>query len=142
LENLDADVFLKEKDALNESMESPMKKKQKIEEEEPDQDKSKNAPSKMNAMLSKSLIKGLECLICADVMQDAMEVACCGTTFCEGCIKTWMKSKKNCPACRQYLQAKDLRKNIPIQVYIIHAKTFRLHVFPMTNLQSFTYLYL
>ena len=33
------------------------------------------------------------CSICCDVMENAKEISGCEHTFCNGCIRTWVKDK-------------------------------------------------
>jgi len=49
----------------------------------------------------KEEVKELVCPICLQIMRDAAETNC-GHLFCEGCLKTWMKTNtlRRCPICK------------------------------------------
>jgi hypothetical protein len=43
----------------------------------------------------------LTCGICIDLMEDAVQVACCGTGFCRSCVtRALTQGARACPACR------------------------------------------
>ena len=53
-----------------------------------------------------------ECLFCTEKLLKAGEkpaALCCGHVFHERCIKTWFKTKKQCPTCKQTQKAATMR---------------------------------
>merc|ERR1719510_2923008 len=49
--------------------------------------------------LQELLEKQLQCAICNEVYVNTVAVKC-GYMFCEGCMSTWMETKRSCPLCR------------------------------------------
>ncbi|CAM9170174.1 unnamed protein product [Bubo scandiacus] len=45
----------------------------------------------------------LLCLICKDIMTDAVDIACCGNSYCDECIRTALleSGEHTCPTCHQ-----------------------------------------
>lgn len=43
----------------------------------------------------------IQCHICLEPAEDAVETECCHNVFCEGCIKIYGTKKHECPMCRQ-----------------------------------------
>eukprot|EP00457_Paulinella_chromatophora_P005926 gb/GEZN01005944.1/.p1 GENE.gb/GEZN01005944.1/~~gb/GEZN01005944.1/.p1 ORF type:complete len:376 (+),score=36.83 gb/GEZN01005944.1/:47-1174(+) len=46
----------------------------------------------------------------------------CGHTFCQTCIKEWLRRRKSCPSCRRPLSADQLHKDIPLQRRVAELK--------------------
>lgn len=46
------------------------------------------SPKELNELL---------CMICQDVFCQPVVTSCCGQTFCESCIKSWIDSNHTCP---------------------------------------------
>ena len=44
------------------------------------------------------------CMICENVIEDMVSCDECESLFCSLCIMKWMKSKKNCPNCKETFQ--------------------------------------
>jgi len=65
-----------------------------------------------------SVMQELNCTICKNIMEDASEVSCCGSTFCEDCIAIWLTSNNSCPSCRRVLTMSECRPNRAIQKII------------------------
>lgn len=42
----------------------------------------------------------LKCVICHDLIKDAVEVDCCKKRFCYQCLTHWLNQGNRCPACR------------------------------------------
>lgn len=60
----------------------------------------------MNSMINsfKSLdIPEEDCSICISPPDILVKTPCCKKEFCKDCLKSWIKIKKNCPACRAEL---------------------------------------
>jgi hypothetical protein len=43
-----------------------------------------------------------QCLICHDVVVDAVQMFCCGGLYCRQCVFIWLSDKTTCPSCRQH----------------------------------------
>lgn len=43
------------------------------------------------------------CSICISEPEDMVKVPCCKKEFCSGCLKSWVKINRSCPACRSVL---------------------------------------
>ena len=43
-----------------------------------------------------------QCLICHDVVVDAVLMGCCGGLYCRRCVLLWLQEKTTCPSCRQH----------------------------------------
>lgn len=61
----------------------------------------------------------IECSICYETMYNP-HTLCCGHTFCDYCVHSWMAKKKSCPVCRARVLRRPVRndamKNI-IELY-------------------------
>jgi len=60
-------------------------------------------------------LSALECGICFEFLQSAVEMKCCHILYCKGCVKEWKRKENSCPHCRSDLELKGYRHNIPIQ---------------------------
>ena len=54
----------------------------------------------------------LECTICKDIMDDAVECNNCNVLACEGCFNKWLKLDKGCHNCRKKFRHYKLNKPI------------------------------
>jgi len=43
-----------------------------------------------------------QCLICHDVVVDAVQMGCCGGMYCRRCVLNWLQENTTCPSCRQH----------------------------------------
>ena len=48
------------------------------------------------------------CSICLEYINQPKKLVC-EHTFCNECIRTWLKLQKTCPCCRVYICKKNLR---------------------------------
>ena len=55
-----------------------------------------------NVMLSPEDWRFWQCLICHDVVTDAVQMFCCGGLYCRRCVFIWLSDKTTCPSCRQH----------------------------------------
>jgi len=63
---------------------------------------------------SASQFQSLKCSVCMGIFHQPAR-APCGHTFCERCIKGWLKNNKTCPEDRQPLQASALHRDILLE---------------------------
>lgn len=59
--------------------------------------------------------KMLECLVCQDVLSDAVETSCCGSVFDKDCIERWVNERGTCPLCRESLSYSMMVPNRHVQ---------------------------
>ncbi|KAN0039828.1 hypothetical protein ACTA71_007065 [Dictyostelium dimigraforme] len=62
-------------------------------------------------LVNKDIDDSFFCPICLKIMIDARQGCSEGHVFCNSCITSWLKEKKNCPICRLYISPKYLSKN-------------------------------
>src|SRR2546422_7082256 len=55
------------------------------------------------------------CLICHDVLKNPVVVRCCLQTYCNDCIRIWLKTNSVCPNDRKLLTESQLT-NVPRMV--------------------------
>lgn len=55
-----------------------------------------------NDVLSTDDWRFWQCLICHDVVTDAVQMFCCGGLYCRRCVFMWLSDKATCPSCRQH----------------------------------------
>jgi len=48
------------------------------------------------------------CMICHELFIDSVTLTC-AHSFCEMCLRSWMKKKKECPVCRGKITGKAVR---------------------------------
>lgn len=48
------------------------------------------------------------CIICQELFIEATTLPC-AHTFCDMCLRLWLKKKKNCPVCRRRIKGKAVR---------------------------------
>ena len=58
-----------------------------------------------------SISKHLICIFCQDTFYDPTRLSC-GHTFCEVCIKEWIKSNNLCPICRKKFVKSNTSKDL------------------------------
>src|SRR6266487_2608508 len=58
--------------------------------------------------LTKSEEEMLTCHICQDVLKNAVVAPCCLQTFCDDCIRDWLKKDNTCPNDRKSMTESDL----------------------------------
>jgi len=51
--------------------------------------------------------KAFTCPICLSLLKNAYTTACLHS-FCEDCLRKWMKSKPNCPLCKQQIKRREI----------------------------------
>lgn len=56
----------------------------------------------------------LECAICYHVFRDAVMIPC-GHSFCDECLRTALRSKKECPSCKESALLCQIRKNFVVR---------------------------
>ena len=49
----------------------------------------------------------LNCVICLNLVLNATQSNCCGSTFCRTCIHEWLEQRDACPACRGNIREAD-----------------------------------
>ena len=76
--------------------------------------------------------KHCECIICADIMQDAV-ILPCSHSFCNDCVWDWIKEKGNCPLCRTFINQPP-PKNTMVQEII--DQYFHHDKIPQANTKS------
>jgi len=54
----------------------------------------------------------LECLICHQVVNDAVQMRCCGGLFCRRCILLWLRSHNTCPNCRTPAKVYEIQTDL------------------------------
>lgn len=45
----------------------------------------------------------LDCSICYELVEDAVQTPCCGNLYCRACITEALSNRKSCPTCRKTL---------------------------------------
>src|SRR6266487_7191224 len=60
--------------------------------------------------LSKSEKESLVCLICQDIFKNPIVAPCCLQTYCDDCIRDWLKTNPTCPNDRQSLTKNQLTR--------------------------------
>ena len=55
----------------------------------------------------------LDCVICLNLVLNATQSSCCGSTFCRTCIHEWLKANDTCPTCRRDIEeAEDIHPDV------------------------------
>lgn len=68
----------------------------------------KKAESDAKQNVIQSMEDEFTCIICQELFIEATTLAC-AHTFCELCLRLWLKKKKNCPVCRRRIKGKAVR---------------------------------
>lgn len=56
--------------------------------------------------------QALECLICHQIVNDAVQMRCCGGLFCKRCILLWLRSQTTCPNCRTHAKLHGIQTDL------------------------------
>eukprot|EP01036_Dinobryon_divergens_P031786 gene31786-41254_t len=70
--------------------------------------KRKNESSVVDPVKESQLEVDLLCIACQDLVIDAMQITCCGSLFCRGCITPWITDHGSCPCCRKEITIADI----------------------------------
>lgn len=59
------------------------------------------------------------CYVCRSLLDDAVQVPCCGAVCCRVCIEQWLlrHAQKQCVKCRQSIKAHDLQRYVLCDVW-------------------------
>ena len=72
----------------------------------------KEITKKVESDAKQDVIKTMEeeftCIICSELFVEATTLPC-AHTFCDQCLKSWVKKKKDCPVCRRKIKGKAVR---------------------------------
>jgi len=72
----------------------------------------KEVTKKVESEAKQNVIQTMEdeftCIICQELFIEATTLPC-AHTFCELCLKLWMRKKKNCPVCRRHIKGRAVR---------------------------------
>jgi len=83
-----------------------------IDEKDKELDKQKEFTKKVECDAKQHVIQTMEdeftCIICQELFIDATTLPC-AHSFCELCLRLWLKKKKTCPVCRRKLKVKAFR---------------------------------
>ena len=70
---------------------------------------------KAEEMAKKVLVEKMEdeftCIICQELFIEATTLAC-SHSFCDYCLKSWLKKKKTCPICRTDIKGTFVRSRV------------------------------
>ena len=56
----------------------------------------------------------LQCTLCSNVLERAVEADCCRKSFCSACVWEWLASDTTCPGCNAQLSVSNLSTPNPI----------------------------
>ena len=86
--------------------------RKEIEEKDKELDKQKEFTKKVEDDAKQHVIQTMEdeftCIICQELFIDATTLPC-AHSFCELCLRLWLRKKKTCPVCRRKLKVKAFR---------------------------------
>ena len=86
--------------------------RKEINEKENQLKEQKEFTKKVASDAKQTVIQSMEdeftCIICQELFIEATTLPC-AHTFCELCLKLWLKKKKNCPVCRRRIKGKAVR---------------------------------
>jgi len=86
--------------------------KKEVEEKDRELDKQKEHTRKVETDAKQTVIQTMEdeftCVICQELLLDATTLPC-AHSFCELCLRLWLKNEKKCPVCRRKLKVKAFR---------------------------------
>lgn len=75
----------------------------------------KEITKKVEIDAKQDIIKNMEeefnCVICSELFVEATTLPC-AHTFCDQCLKSWLKKKKECPFCRRKVKGKAVRSYV------------------------------
>lgn len=66
---------------------------------------------KRNFTQTSLISRHLICSICQDTFDEPNRIGC-GHTFCDECIKQWLKSNSDCPMCRKKFAKSNISKDL------------------------------
>jgi hypothetical protein len=52
------------------------------------------------------------CMICHNLVEDAVQTVCCGSLYCHKCIESWLSRKKTCPLCSKPHELSELQNDV------------------------------
>ncbi|CAI8055526.1 E3 ubiquitin-protein ligase RNF8 [Geodia barretti] len=105
------DDMQKEKQKLLSSIEalkSELASKEKLLVEKSEAEKEVEETKKKSEGVIDSMQEEFTCAICQELFIEAHTLTC-AHSFCNKCIKQWMKSKRECPVCRKAVSADPVR---------------------------------
>ena len=77
--------------------------------------KQEDITRKAEEMAKKVLVEQMEdeftCIICQELFIEATTLAC-SHSFCDYCLKSWLKKKMSCPICRTDIQGTFVRSRV------------------------------
>ena len=77
--------------------------------------KQEDITRKAEEMAKKILVEQMEdeftCIICQELFFDAATLAC-SHSFCDYCLKSWIKKKNTCPICRTDIKGTFVRSRV------------------------------
>ena len=89
-------------------------------------------PEALLKMESKDVPKNLQCPICHELFRSASVVSCCGTSFCDACIRDKLdETNFVCPSCGQQTSSeavvpnktlREVRRVIPLPAGLRHPR--------------------
>lgn len=86
--------------------------KKEIQEKENQLKKQQEVTKKVEIDAKQTVIQTMEdeftCIICQELFIEATTLPC-AHTFCEVCLRLWMRKKKTCPVCRRRIKDKAVR---------------------------------
>ena len=86
--------------------------RKQIEEKEAQLMEQEEVTKKVEQDAKQTVIQTMEdeftCIICQELFIEATTLPC-AHTFCEVCLRLWMRKKKNCPVCRRRIKGKAVR---------------------------------
>lgn len=86
--------------------------RREIENKEAELNKQKEYTKKVESDAKQTVIQTMEdeftCIICQELFVDATTLPC-AHSFCELCLRLWLRKKKTCPVCRRKLKVKAFR---------------------------------
>lgn len=81
--------------------------RKEIQEKDMKLKEQENVVSKVESSAKQTVIQTMEdeftCIICQELFIQATTLPC-AHSFCELCLKLWMRKKKNCPVCRRNIR--------------------------------------
>ena len=86
--------------------------KKQIQDKNSELQKQKEITTKAEEAAKRTVIEQMEdeftCIICQELFVNSVTLSC-SHSFCEICLTSWMRKKKNCPVCRRRVKGKAVR---------------------------------
>jgi hypothetical protein len=60
-------------------------------------------------------VEAFSCVICMDLYHDPILMTPCGHSFCQECIKCWLRDHPTCPVCKHGIQPSSLVRNYGLE---------------------------